>query len=91
MTTPARHQDEGDYMAEQTIISDGWNSDAGTTAAGFYSSKGHGLLSDGARCMTALDMGGVIDIAGVAVRNPGDVRALGEHLLMLADRLASRS
>lgn len=80
-------------MADELHTWEGFNREApGGLAAGFYPSmpQGHGLISNGNRCMTACDMGGGVDIAGVYVQNPADLRALGEHLLMLADRLASR-
>jgi hypothetical protein len=57
--------------------------------AGLYltTPPGHALLSDGRRCLVVENAGGVIDVAGLAIRDPDVLDRLGEHLRMLADRL----
>lgn len=56
----------------------------------FFVSKGHGFLSNGTRSMTVMDLGGVINVAGVDVSNPEHLRGLAAHLLDRAECLEAR-
>ena len=62
-----------------------------TPAPGFYPSKGHCQITDGAKSVVVLDMGGVVSIAGVNVTDPDALRTFGEHVVMLAGRLRERA
>lgn len=61
--------------------------------AGLYPSmpQGHARLSDGTRELVVVDLGGVVDVAGIAVTSPEELRRFGEHLVMLAARLDRRA
>jgi hypothetical protein len=51
---------------------------------------GHALLSDGHRSLVVSDLGGVVSVAGLRVKDPAHLDDLGVHLQLLAGRLRQR-
>jgi hypothetical protein len=52
--------------------------------------QGHALLVDERRELMVVDLGGVVQIGGIDVRDPDVLNRLGERLCMLAGRLRER-
>jgi hypothetical protein len=78
-------------MTETDIYDQGFSrEEASGSQPRFFVSNGHAFLSNGTRSLTVVDLGGVINIAGVDVSDPSHLRGLAAHLMDRADRLEAR-
>lgn len=78
-------------MTEADIYDQGFSrEEASGSQPRFFVSKGHAFLSNDTRSMTVMDLGGVINVAGVDVSDPAHLRGLAAHLLDRADRMEAR-